>query len=332
MRRVERIAPGVLALAAALAICACRPGVPKEYIQPDEMEDILYDYYVSQALAVKTTTENSPAYEKNMYYHAVLKKHGLTEAEYDSSLVYYYTHAERLRDIYDNVVERIENDAANMGASVAAAAPDNYYYDEDGDTTDLWTEAAAAVLTPTPPYNRLDFAIDCDSTYRPGDTFLLSFNTTFVYQSGNKDAVAYIALTYDNDSVSTHYSRITVSGKSRLRVEGNKNITAKNIKGFVYAGRGNDRSGTRKLMFMDNIRLLRFHPLQPIEEETDTADTAAVTLTDSIAAAATDPMAHDSIMTPGNDSIIAPIKKDSLTKHQRKNAQTRKKKRIKKKR
>ena len=34
-----------------LLIVACTPTVPKEYIQPGEMEDILYDYHVAQAMS-----------------------------------------------------------------------------------------------------------------------------------------------------------------------------------------------------------------------------------------------------------------------------------------
>ena len=34
-------------------LTACSPKVPSEYIQPDDMEDILYDYHVAQAMAIE---------------------------------------------------------------------------------------------------------------------------------------------------------------------------------------------------------------------------------------------------------------------------------------
>ena len=37
--------------AVILLMTGCKPGVPKEYIQPDDMEDILYDYHVADGMA-----------------------------------------------------------------------------------------------------------------------------------------------------------------------------------------------------------------------------------------------------------------------------------------
>ena len=36
---------------AVILMVACEPKVPKTYIQPDDMEDILYDFYVSKGMA-----------------------------------------------------------------------------------------------------------------------------------------------------------------------------------------------------------------------------------------------------------------------------------------
>ena len=44
-----RVVQHIILLAVGLLfLSACKPKVPKEYIQPDEMEDLLYDYYVAQ--------------------------------------------------------------------------------------------------------------------------------------------------------------------------------------------------------------------------------------------------------------------------------------------
>ena len=66
---------------------ACKPTDPPQYIQPDEMEDILYDYHVAQGMAMGV--ENNP-YNSHLYYEAVLKKHHVTSEQFDSSLHYYY--------------------------------------------------------------------------------------------------------------------------------------------------------------------------------------------------------------------------------------------------
>lgn len=273
-----------------LTVVSCKPTVPDEYIQPDEMEDILYDYYVSQALAYQYVDTNTPPFNKSLYYQAVLKKHGVTEAEFDSSLVYYYTYAERLNKIYKNVSERIEKEAVGLGASAGEIGKYSGLK-ADGDTANIWRSAVATVLLPVPPYNRMDFTIEGDSTFMRGDSFIMNFMTSYVYQSGTKDAVIHIAVRYDNDSISTHTNHVSSSGLTQLRIPANKNDNIKEIKGFIYLNRGNDESGTLKLMFIDNIQMVRFHP----EKSVESTDSITVVKRDSTVLAHRDSSSKDTV-------------------------------------
>lgn len=248
----------ILAFFIALLMISCKPTIPDEYIQPGEMEDILYDYHISQAMANQLPNQTKVAYDKSMYYHAVLKKYNVTEAEFDSSLVYYYTHADRMFEIYKNLSKRMGDEAVSLGASVGDI---NKYsqFKADGDTANIWHHATSVVLMPVAPYNRLDFTIEPDSTFKRGDMFMLNFMTDFIYQSGTKDATVYMAVSYDNDSISTNVIHISTSGMSQLRIDGNTENDIKGIRGFIYLDKGNDVSTTLKLMFIDQIQLIRFH-------------------------------------------------------------------------
>ena len=56
-----------------ILLSACKPGVPREFIQPGDMEDILYDYYVSQGMAsVPGFNSGSEDYRRDLYFNAVL--------------------------------------------------------------------------------------------------------------------------------------------------------------------------------------------------------------------------------------------------------------------
>ena len=69
-------------------LSACTPKVPSEYIQPDDMEDILYDYFVSEGMAREENNNGGRVieYRRELYFNAVLKKYDVTRAEFDSSL------------------------------------------------------------------------------------------------------------------------------------------------------------------------------------------------------------------------------------------------------
>ena len=93
--------------------------------------------------------------------------------------------------------------------------------------------------------------------------------STFMYQSGTKDATAYISVSYENDSVDTYSRRVTVSGLTQIRMRANTKSKVKGITGFIYLNRGNDDSKTLKLLFIDQIQLIRFHPEKKDDIKTD---------------------------------------------------------------
>ena len=120
-----------------MAMVSCTPKVPSRYIQPDDMEDLLHDLHIAQAMANEAAHKDGDlGYQQNLYFAAVLEKHGVTKADFDSSLVYYYTRADRFSDIYKHVVERLSNEAMALGASEGEI---NRYanLNANGDTTNI---------------------------------------------------------------------------------------------------------------------------------------------------------------------------------------------------
>lgn len=271
----------MLLLSAFVAV-ACTPSVPSDVIQPDEMEDILYDYYISQAMAGQALNQKDASYDRYVYFSAVLQKHGVTEADFDSSLVYYYSNAKRLHGIYSSLSERIGNEAMGLGASVSEF---NKYssLSESGDTANIWQDATSLLLTPYAPSNKFTFSIKADSTYKVGDSFLVNFMSDFIYQAGTKDAVVYVAVRYDNDSVSTHVTHIGVSGVSKLRIPANDESKVSNIDGFVYLNRGSDDSRTLKLLFISQMQFVRFHKKE-MPKAVQAKDSVAAPVADTLPA------------------------------------------------
>jgi hypothetical protein len=259
-------------------VVGCKPSVPSEYIQPDELEDILYDYHVAEAMARNGSSMDAD-YNQTKYFLAVLEKHQVTEAVFDSSLVYYYTHAERLKVIYSRVQERLVNDAKKLGASVGDI---NRYsqYSESGDTANIWRNETALLLIPRPTRNRFDFVVKADSTFKLGDSFMFQFVTEHIWQNGSKDAVVCIKTTYEKDSVLQSINHVSISGITQLRVPYNKTLKIKELRGFIYLPQGEEDVETRRLMFVSQIQLIRFHNKEIEEQNED--ESIAEDQTDSL--------------------------------------------------
>lgn len=237
---------------------ACKPGVPREYIQPSDMEDILYDYYVSQGIVtIPSGDKGNEDYKRDLYFNAVLKKHRVTRADFDSSMVYYYTRADRFVGIYRNVQERLSQDALNLGASEGEV--ERFTTQSlSGDTANVWEGDRFVMLIPYAPYNRMQFIQKADTSYHKGDSFMLTFKSDFLYQGGSKDAMAYLALKYENDSVASQTVHFSVSGNTQLRMNA-CDLKVKEVMGFFCLGQDDEKNTALRLLFMTDIQLVRFH-------------------------------------------------------------------------
>lgn len=246
----------IVLVAAAALMVSCKPSVPSEYIQPDDMEDLIYDYHVAQGIAM--LQDGSQDYNRRLNFELVLKKHGLTQAQFDSSLVYYYTRADRFQEIYKHVQERLNNEAEKYGAAVSEGPIKAASL--SGDTADVWKGNRALMLLNDRPYHLYQFAQKADTAYRAGDSFMLSMNTTWLMQQGNRQATVYLAITYANDSTVKQYSTVSSSGNTTLRIPYCKE-RVKEIKGFVMCGMRPSTDDTNSLcvLFVNNIQLFRFH-------------------------------------------------------------------------
>ena len=247
-------------------LSACTPKVPGEYIQPGDMEDILYDYFVSQGMAREEDDGGRVMdYRRELYFDAVLKKYDVTRAEFDSSLVYYYTRADRFVKIWKNVQDRLGEAAIDYGAS-AGEVETFTARSLTGDTANIWNGVFSQALVPYAPYNRLQYSMQADTAFRKGDSFMLTWYSNFLYQSGSKDAVAYMAIRYKNDSIASQTVHFSTDGFSQLRMDG-CDEPVKEIKGFVYLGQGYETTSAMRMLILSNIQLIRFHKKADVAKE-----------------------------------------------------------------
>ena len=246
---------------------ACKPTVPSGFIQPDDMEDLLYDFHIAQAMAnenAKTDEENH--FDQTLYFAAVLEKHGVTKEKFDSSLVYYYIRADRFNDMYKHIAKRLGEDALALGASEGEV---NHYskLTANGDTTDVWMGKLSTMLIPHAPYNKMDFVQKADTSFRKGDSFMFIINTDFIYQAGSRTAEACIALRYDNDTIVSKTAGLSSAGISQIRIPEYDNHMVKEIRGYIYLAPEREVTSLLKLMAVKSIQLIKFRKKEAEEKK-----------------------------------------------------------------
>lgn len=87
----------------AVALGACKPGIPKEVIQPEEMEKILYDIHLVDGYISSIPTPDSAKKVSAPYYKGIFKKYGIDSAKHANSMAYYYKRPDLLTKMYEHI-------------------------------------------------------------------------------------------------------------------------------------------------------------------------------------------------------------------------------------
>jgi hypothetical protein len=172
-----------------------------------------------------------------------------------------------LKDIYSEVNQRLSDEANNLGVAVGDI---NRYsqYSTTGDTANIWNQQTDVMLIPRPTMNRFDFTVKVDSTFKKGDSFMFQYMSEYIWQSGSKDVTVCFVCKYEGDSIIQTVNHLSMDGTVQLRIPAYREKKLKEMRGFIYLSDNGDDSDIRKMMFISQIQLIRFHDNTIEDEET----------------------------------------------------------------
>lgn len=267
----------VAVMALLFSVSSCKPSLPSGVLSKGKMTDILYDYHL--ALAMAHMDDNGDKGQSLAYREAVLRKHDVTSAEFDSSMVYYMRHTELLEDVYKDLTDRYSNEITAMGGNVSSGG-EFANLSATGDTANVWNLATSMVFMPVQPFNSTSFDIKVDSTFHKGDRLMLDFDAQFIYQDGMRNGVAMLAVQFGNDSIAQRTIMIQSTQHYSVELSDADSLGIKSVKGYFMLMNGDNGTGvssqtTLKLMFLEHIKLIRMHPQKPVAAPAGSSSSAS---------------------------------------------------------
>ncbi|MBR1667885.1 MAG: DUF4296 domain-containing protein [Bacteroidaceae bacterium] len=269
---MKRLLPLLILFMFTFVACDNRP---KDVLSRSKMEDVLYDYHLMQGII-----EQLPRDEKQKkaqdYINAVFEKHSITEAEFDSSIVYYNRHTKDLHKIYEHLTDRYT--AANEELQIMNGNNDMMaIFSTGGDTTNLWNSTKLLVLRNKELLNKESFTLHADTSFRRHDQFILTFTPVFMKDAQENYDISLsigLGIHYANGKQVGITRLITNNGIQQFTLRANDEEDIKSITGFFYY---KGKKSTRNLCLIDNISLVRMHEKEEVPEEK-----ADSTVTDSV--------------------------------------------------
>ena len=229
---------------------SCGKHIPGDIIQPDQMEDILYDYHIASSMSNNLNT--GEYYKKKAYQNYIFQKHDITEAEFDSSMVWYTRHTSELATIYSNLNDRFKKEKQHIDMFLSAREEDGYT-SIPGDTVDVWPYRRFYWLSDNPLNNQFVFEITPDSNYHIQDAFLWKANYLFLIKG--KVTMALNVL-YSNDSVVGQSKLIERSGMDSIYLYTDSAYQIKKINGFIYVPKD---SVQKSDVIINELSLIKYH-------------------------------------------------------------------------
>jgi len=241
----------------ALVLFGCQTKKPKNIIPESTMEDLLYDYHIAKALGDGLPYNEN--YKRTLYVEDVFRKYGTTEADFDSSMVWYTRNTQVLSTIYEKINTRFKKEVDDVKRLIAIR--DNKpIMSESGDSIDVWFLEKMYRITGRPLNNRISFNLPSDTNFYNRDTLLWQINYNFLGQEQEIDsaraAIMAMHIIYDNDSIISTIKKILRSGMDTIRLQSDTLGRIKEIKGFVYYNSSDDFV---KPLWIDSISLMRYH-------------------------------------------------------------------------
>ncbi len=206
----------LIILVAVLALAGCS-NTPDNVIGEGDMVDVLVDMHRAEALIQMNSGKYYNDSIKKTLKQSVLMKYGYTQADFDTSLVWYGHHIDRYVKIYDKVIARLQKDEraaekeqanspsmANAGNGMSSRKR----YGMAGDTIDLWNKGRSWVMMPNMGRNCITFDYKPVGKNRRGDRYKLSFKLM-----GTRSSMkVYFGIDYTDGSTAFLFRSLSYEG------------------------------------------------------------------------------------------------------------------------
>ncbi len=220
----------------AFASCAVKPSIPSGFPDEEEFSEIIADIHLSEAVLNQLRIRNrqidrqSPA-----YYHDILKKHNLTEEQFDTIVSWYLSHPELYQEVYDMALSKLGREEAHWQRLDKDNKERQEQIKKEKERRNLWkTERKMTVLENDTIDRRVPFKFQVDTLVVSG--YQLSAFYQFLKGSLVKNPQMELIAMYKDSTLDTvRYTLPTTynSSKAEVNIGLENNDTIIELSGFL---------------------------------------------------------------------------------------------------
>lgn len=228
---------------------------PDGVLNQRDMKDFLADLHLLDAVLDEKPLANER--ERAYYYNALLLKHSITKAEFDSSLVYYTKNPKLFERIYSGVVKDLEKFQSEVHeGKYFPVLPDSIRLKPL--EQEIWSRSTAYHFTKDSLRQQTAFSIR-NYSLMTKDIYLLRFLMRVAPQDSSKNAYAALKIHYADgkvDSITHKTYNDSVLRRYAFRFRASRNVSIDSLSGVFY---GSSRYAGVFNVKVDSISLKRVY-------------------------------------------------------------------------
>lgn len=223
-------------------IAGCKK-IPSGVIPPDRMSTLLADIYQGESMVEFHSNRYFTDSAKKVVKQSIFAANGVTQADFDSSLVWYGHNITEFVKVCDDAITILETRLEEIPADALASS-----VRVAGDSAQVWPLPVYYRVTDKAPASYLTFMLESDEEWKPGDTYDLDLKIV----PGASPVRTAIAVDYDNGLTQYINSSSTTSGWMKTHLQTDSTLTPTRIYGFI-----NFDPAAGEVIYLDSISLLR---------------------------------------------------------------------------
>jgi len=237
------ITRSVLVLGIILLMTACS-GRPKGVLSQSKMTAVLTDLHKLDGYLFEKGYQYNHFEDKTPYYHFILQKYGITESEFDASLVWYTKNPKTFERIYDQVLVNL-TELDNIVKSGKFHPVDSAALAKM--KINIWNKSTKYKLTKDSTRTRLHFEIT-DNNLMLGDVYVLRLLQQIAPEDSSAKQHVVLRINYvdgksdsayadsHNDSLTRrYYFRLPALRKQKIKSVSGELLGSKEYKGKFNA-------------------------------------------------------------------------------------------------
>ena len=222
MRHRSLLVPASLILLGVAGAC---DRTPDYVLKKKQMVDLLTDIHKAEGVVDLNRTRYGSDSMRKVMKQSVLLRHGVTQEQFDTSMVWYGHNIEKYIEVYDDVIARLESEVAEVDADQGGARVDMAVV---GDSADAWPESRMHRYFYGQPDAMVRFNLRRDENWETGDIYTWRF-----YKSNMQSPLYYAIAAQYTDGTSDYMTGTTTGqGWSEIVMQIDTARTAQNVYGL----------------------------------------------------------------------------------------------------